>query len=138
MIQRFLAFCCLVFLPALVVVRAATQFDVPAEQVIVCADSLDSICQAATACNANGQVDIDARDSFNLKGTSQRNGMWTIQGGYTITFPESCEVTCQGDCVCEGCASVEVADFDSSSGGGVVEATRVCLLQQIPWVLSSW
>jgi len=116
MIQRFLVFC---FLPALAVVQAATQFDVPQAEVIVCADSLDSVCQASTACNANGQVDIDARDSYKLGGTSQRNGYWKIRGGYTITFPESCEVTCQGDCVCEGCkSSREVADFDSSSGGG--------------------
>ena len=115
MIPRAVGFC-LLFSPSLVVItRAATQFDVPADQAIVCADSLDSVCQAPTSCNANCQAEIDSRDSFNLGGFSQQNGMWIIRGGYTIAFPASCEVTCQGDCVCEGCASVEVADFDTST-----------------------
>jgi len=107
-------------LSVLAVGHAATEFDATRGLEIVCSDSMDNVCTAPTSCNSNGQVTLDSGNNLNVGQSGQLNGLWTVRGGYTIRFPDDCFVTCQGDCVCEGCASKQVADFDSSSpsGGG--------------------
>ena len=119
LLPRAIGFCLLASL--VVVVRAATQYSVPDNQAIACADALDSVCHVPMSCYANGQVEIVAArgNRVNLGGTSQSDGIVTIRGGYTITFlgysSSTCEITCQGDCACTLCSSVEVADFDTST-----------------------
>lgn len=106
--------------------HAATEFTVPEGNEIVCSDSFDNVCTAPTSCNKNGQVTFDSGENFNVGGTKQENGYWTVQGGYTIQFPAECIVQCQGECVCEGCESTEVANFAASDGvSGAASAASV-------------
>jgi hypothetical protein len=84
--------------------RQKVVFTLPRTQVIVCTDSLDNICTAPTSCNANGSAKFDPGNNLNVVTAEQRNGLWTIVGGYTISFPSQCTVTCQGNCLCKTCS----------------------------------
>jgi hypothetical protein len=91
-----------------------TMFSLPRTEVIVCADSLDNICTAPTSCNANGSAKFDPGNNLNVVTAEQRNGLWTIVGGYTISFPTQCTVTCLGNCTCEHCTRVILNDSISN------------------------
>lgn len=121
--------------------QAATVFDLDKTDSIVCSDSLSNVCTAPTDCNKNGKVDFDAGENFNVGSTTQQNGMWTIVGGYTISFPSQCEVTCQGDCTCSFCATRQVGDFQNdaakpdSSADGPLKMVASIVLGLGAWML---
>jgi hypothetical protein len=118
---------CLATLLVSSTVDAAMQFTLPRTEVIVCTDSIDNVCTAPTSCNANGSAKFDPGNNLHVGTAEQRNGVWTIVGGYTISFPSQCDITCQGDCTCEKCTSkVTVANFANKSpgaGGGSGSST---------------
>ena len=122
-------------------IYAATEFTVPQGNVIVCTDSFDNVCTAPTSCNKNGQVTFDSGQNFNVGTAKQENGYWTVQGGYTIEFPAECIVQCQGDCVCDGCESTEVANFaasDGSSGAAEISSLRTTSIMACILIMAGW
>ena len=121
---------------------AATEFAVPAGKMIVCSDSFANVCTAPTACNKNGHVTFDSGNNFNVGGTKQDGGYWTVNGGYTIKFPEECDVQCQGDCVCDGCEYKEVSDFAAvtpdSGVAQTISTTTTCVAAGFVIVAAAW
>jgi len=124
--------------------EAATEFSVPLGSVIVCSDSLDNVCRAPTSCNKNGKVDLDSGNNFNVGDVTQRDGVWTVTGGYKIKFPDACDVQCQGDCVCEGCESTAIADFvgvttEDNGGSGAPQASaKTSIAAGIVLTVGAW
>ena len=92
-------------------VDGAMRFTLPKDDVVVCTDSMENVCTAPTSCNKNGKAVLDTGNNLNVGGATQDNGVWLIQGGYTIDFPSLCNVTCQGNCTCKTCSMVEAEDF---------------------------
>jgi hypothetical protein len=97
--------------------NAATTFAAPRGSSVICGDSLANVCKAPTSCNRNGQITLDSGNNFNIGSPSTTDGIWQISGGYKITFPTACNITCDGDCKCEGCPTIETPKATSSDGG---------------------
>lgn len=130
-------FAILIFLVVLLptAVHSTTLFTVPADALIVCSDSIENVCTAPTSCNANGRAFFDPGENFEVGSTEQRDGMWTITGGYTIDFPSECEVTCKGDCSCDGCKSVQVQDDSGNLTSNTRRSVVPFLLVAAFWIL---
>lgn len=124
---------------------AATQFTLPKKQVLSCSDSKANVCTAPTSCNKLGEVSFDPGQNFNVGPATATGGLWTIVGGYNITFPSDCNVTCQGDCTCASCTKIEVASISTADGASsssstsnlapVVRVLSLVLLSWSAWVL---
>ena len=102
---------------------AATQFTLPKDDVIVCSDSLDNVCTAPTSCSKFGKVAFDQGNNFNVGSAENDNGVWRITGGYTIDFPSVCNVTCQGNCTCKTCTTIEVDDLIATADGATTTSS---------------
>jgi hypothetical protein len=108
---------------------AGTTFAAPRGSSVICGDSLANVCKAPTSCNRNGQITLDSGTSFNVGSPSTTDGVWQISGGYKITFPTACNITCEGDCKCENCPTIEtssgvVSAATSSDGGSAPSASK--------------
>lgn len=66
--------------------------------------------------NKNGQATFDPGMNLYPGVVTQRNGQWTIPGGYTIGFDSDCNITCQGECTCDACEQTAAEDFIDTSG----------------------
>ena len=86
---------------------------------ISCTDSIDNVCTASTDCSSMGEPLFEEGLNLNVGGVDSTNGVYTIIGGYNITFPIECNVTCVGNCSCEDCSRVtEVPEGDNGSESG--------------------
>jgi hypothetical protein len=98
---------------------AATQYTLPKDDVLVCSDSIDNVCVAPTSCNKNGKASFDSGKNLNVGQAAQKDGMWTIVGGYSIDFPSLCNITCKGNCSCSNssCTTIQVDSSLFTSDG---------------------
>jgi hypothetical protein len=124
---------CLLSCITLVISGTATQYTLPKDEVLVCSDSMENVCVAPTSCNKNGKASFDSGKNFNVGQATQKDGMWTIVGGYSIDFPSLCNITCQGNCTCtdNSCTTIQVDNsLFSSDGSSTGTSSSSKLLQK--------